>query len=829
MSSIQNLRFASRLLKRSPGLVAVAALSLGLGIGVNTAIFSLVHAALFQTPKVESPGELVNIYSRREGSNDYSTSSVADWADLRERSGTIGGLAGHSWAMINVELGGQPTLQIGSLVTDGYFEMLGVDAAIGRRFLPEEQVKGASPVVLLTHRFWQRALSGREEVVGETLLIGGTDFEVVGILPRGFNGLLRALEAELFVPAVQIELVEPAGQIESQGRRGAGQDRYDWRGFRFLTLTGRLQEGATLDGAQAELQTLMANLAAEHPDSNERVTAVLVPASDVLVNPSVDGTLLPGAALVLVMVGLVLLVASANLANILLARAVARRREIGIRLALGAAKRQLVSQLLTESALLAAVGAVTGLAIAAVALRLIAANRIDLPISPSYDLRLDLPVLLFALALTVLTGLICGLVPALQSFRTNLIPALKAESGTGTERVGGRWRPSLGTLLVVGQVALSLILVIGASLLTRSVGAARQVDLGFDAEPIGVVTLDLDTLGLEQDAARERLNGLVERVRGVPGVEAAGVTTRMPLGLNMVNSSFFIEGFRETEDDPPLNLEVTTVDAGYFEAMDSELLEGRLFDSRDHAEAPPTAVVTRAMAQRFWPDQSALGQRFRVGVPDSAEYEIVGVIEDHKVITPGEETRPFVHFSWQQAGGEYGLIAFRTRGAANVMLESVYREIQLAEPGAFIMDTTTVDRMRDTMLLPVRAGGALLSGMGALALFLSGTGLAGLVAYRVGQRTREIGLRMALGAAQRTIVRRVLSQSLSFVAIGSLIGIAGAFALGQALRSVLYVSAFDPLSIIGGVAILTMVAALASIVPARRAASVDPLVALRQT
>ncbi len=830
MSLGQNLKFGIRTLRKSPGLLAVAALSLGLGIGVNTTVFSLVHAVLYRMPDVERPQELVNVYTRREGTEAFNTTSGPDLEDLRTQSKTLDELVGYSWALVNIELNGEPTLEMGSLVTEGYFEMLGVRPALGRTFIPEEHATGGPPAVVLTHRFWRRALSEDPSVIGTTLRIGGSDFLVAGILPPGFNGLQRGIEAELFVPAAQVELVEPAGEIWSQGHRGQGLTRFEWRGFRFLTLTGRLHEGASDREAQAEVQTLMANLAAEHSDSNERLSGTVIPTADVRINPALDGTLLPGAILVLVMVGLVLLVACANLANMLLARATSRRREIGVRLALGASRRQLISQLLIESALLACVGTVSGLAVAAVGMRFLALQRLDLPISPTIELHLELPVLLFALALAAITGLLCGLVPALDASRTNLVPALKAESGADANPGTRRWRPTLGSTLVIAQVALSLVLVVGASLLARSVSAARGTDLGFDADPVGVLTLDLGPLNLEPEVGRQRIDRLVAQVEALPGIESAGVASRMPLGLNMWNASFFIPGFRESEEDPPLDLEVTYADSGYFDSLKLELLEGRLFDQRDRPDTPAVAVVTEAMARRFWPESGALGRRFRINQADSPEVEIVGVLRDYKVITPGEAPRPFVHFAWNQRGGEYGLLTYRARtGSASDLLETVYQEVQRSEPGAFIADSTTMAQMRDTMLLPVRAGGALFAGMGALALLLAGTGLAGLIAYRVTQRTREIGLRMALGAGQNNIVKRVLKQSLSLVGIGSAIGLIGVLVLGKALGTVLYVSPWDPLSIFGGIAVLALVAVAASVFPARRAARVDPLVALRQS
>ncbi len=833
MNLLHHLRIGCRVLAKSPGLVLIAGLSLGLGIGANTAIFSILHHSLYSLPGVEAPEELVNVYTRRETGSTHSTNSIADLADLRAQSRAFEELAGSSWALANVEIGGDPTMQIASLVSPGYFEMLGIRPQRGRLWSDDELVPNGPPAVLVTDRFWRSALGERKDIVGERLRVGTVDFTVTGVLPEGFHGILRGLEPELFFPTAVVEVVSPAGEIATEGRRG-DQTLYEWRGYRFMTLTGRLAEGETAGSAQAELTNLMANLEAAHPESNHDLTLAAFPTLSVRVHPDLDSTFLPAATLVMVMVGLVLLVACANVANLLLARATGRRREIGVRLALGAPRRDLLAQLLTESGLLAMVGTAIGLLVAFFALRGVRLMRLDLPVSPVFEPRIEVPVLLFTAGIAALTGIACGLAPALQAVGTNLVGALKSEaSSPGNPRTSAtgirRLLPTMGSGLVVSQVALSLILVVGASLLARSVLAARDVALGYDADSIGAITIDLAALELDRDATRAAFERLEQAATSVAGVEAAGVTTRMPLGLNMWRANFFIPGIREREDDPPLNLEISHANNNYFDAMELEALEGRLFRSSDRPDTPHVAVVTRAMAERFWPGESSLGKRFRTNHIDGDEVAIVGVVPDHKVITPGEPARPLVYFPWSQRGGNsFAIVNYRSRGDAAAVLGEVKRAIAKAEPGGFVADASTLGRMRDAILLPVRAGGAVFSGMALLALVLAGTGLAGLIAYRTASRRREIGLRMALGAARSRVASEVLRDSLRLVLAGSALGLLGVLILGQLLQTVLYVSPWDPISLVGGVLVLILVASLASLVPARRAASVDPLTALRQ-
>ena len=437
-------------------------------------------------------------------------------------------------------------------------------------------------------------------------------------------------------------------------------------------------------------------------------------------------------------------------------------------------------------------------------------------------------MLLFTLTLALATGLLFGLVPALQSSKTDLVSSLKSE-GAVAERVRGPLGRVLqpGGLLVVAQVALSMVLVAGASLLLHSLSAARSVDLGFQAERIGVLMADLSSLGVENVEAEVRWRRLQQRVGALPGVEATAVATRMPLGINIHQSDFFIPGHRESRSEPPLSLDVTHAGADYFGTLGIERIEGRLFDDRDRPDTPRVAVITRAMQRRFWPGESAIGERFRVGTVDSPEVEVV--VEDYKVRTPGEAPRPMVHFAFSQGPQTYGHLIFRSVGPAPAALEAAVREVRAAEPDLFLMDTATMGEMRDLMLIPLSAGGVLVGGLSLLALLLAGVGLSGLIAYGVGLRRREIGIRMALGADRRSVLAGVLARSFTLVGIGAVLGLGGSLALGQMLRQVLYVPAVDPLSLAVAVVAVGATGLAASVLPARRATGVDPLVALRQS
>lgn len=830
MNITRDFRYASRALLKTPGFLLVTALSLGLGIALNTTMFGVIWSTLFSTPDIERPDQLVSVYTAQSGEADLVGNSIPDLRDLSDSTETLQSVFAQSLAVANVSVDGRPTPRIGSVVTANFFEALGVRAALGRTFLPEEALGGsARPTVVLTHSYWQRGFGARPDILDEALRIGGFDFEIVGVLPQGFRGMLRGLQPDLFVPLAHLASIEPMGEISSEGRRG-GLPNEEFRGFRFLTTYGRLAEGSTIAQAEADVQSIYAGLAAAYPDTNPNFEARLLPTSSVHIDPDLDGTIVPAAMVALGMVILVLLVACANIGNLLLARAEARRREIALRLSLGASRWQLVRLLLVESILLSLIGGLAGLALAVLAMRLIARMPLDLPIDVVLEPTLDGPVLLFTLGISLVTGLVFGLLPAARSARASLVPALKDEgSGTRAERGLRAWlQPS--RLLVVSQVALSLVLLVGAGLLQRSVQVARAVDVGFEAERIGAFTTDV---GPGDQSAREAMwQRLIRVVEAHPEVERAAVATRSPLELNIHRAEFFIPGHRELESEPVISHDVTRTNNRFFEVLDLEIVDGSTFPTlaageTEDRETPRIALVNQAMAGLYWPGESAVGKIFRTPAADSPPTTIVGVVEDYKVRTPGEAPRPMVHFWSEGAVPQFGNLLYRTRGNVDSVQQDVQRTLLAAEPDLFVLEATSLSSRRDLVLLPIRIGGAVVSGLSALALVLAVVGLAGLIGYWVNRRTREIGIRVAVGADRGRITRLVLLRSLSLVAVGGLLGLAGAALLGQVLRTVLYVPTIDPVSFLAGLTILGTAAILASLIPVRRATSIDPIQALR--
>ena len=820
----RDLIFGLRMLRKNPLLLIVASLSLGLGIGLNTAVFSVVHAALFRGPNIERAGDLVNFYSVKQGVPDLRPNSYADFVDMRERLETVDALVGYSLQLINYERRGLPTLEIGTIVTRGYFELLETRPALGRLF-NDGDFDSDAPVVVVSHRFWQKELSAESGSIGTSVRLGSRVFDVIGVLPEDFTGFSRGLIPDIFVPITPTTEVRPLGEVASDGSRN-GRSLLDWRGFRFLTLTGRLAPGSTLAQAQAEANALANSLAEEFPDSNLSRGSLLLETQKVRFDPDLDATLVGGAMLLLGVVALVLLVACGNIVNLLLAKAQTRSGEMALRTALGASRTQIVRQLLVESLLYGLISGAVGLLVAALAIRLLAFVRLDLPIEPQLVLRLDPPVLLFTFGVSLIASVIFGLFPALHAGRLALVPLLRSDGTTSAAPGRRRFRPT--DLLVIGQVAVSLVLIVTAGLMFRSIGAARDIDTGFEVDRIGVASVDLRSAQVSPDELPVLWRRMKDRVEALPGVEMVTLASRIPLGPSVNRNDFFIPGYRETETDPPIYLDVANVDEDYFATLGLQLVSGRLIDMRDTPDTPRVAVVTEALVRRFWPNESALGKRFRVASSNSTEVEVVGVVRDYKIRTPGESPRPMVHFAWNQraptSGGE---LAYRATNVSERTLEEVVGAMRM-EPGLLVMQSTTMARMRDLILLPQNIGSIVATGLGSLALFLSVLGLSGLIVYWVSRRGREIGLRMALGAGRSAVVTLVARRAFALVGFGLILGSVISAVLGRLLEAVLYVPAFDPISLSIGVVVLLVAGVLASVVPVRRAMSIDPMMVLRR-
>jgi putative ABC transport system permease protein len=818
------LVFGLRMLRKNSLLLVVASLSLGLGIGLNTTVFSAVHAALFRAPSIERADDLVNVYSVKAGVSDLNPISYADFVDMRAQLRSFDALVAHALALINYEREGLPTLQFGAMVSSGYFELLETRPGDGRLFQDSDFTTDA-PVAVVSHRFFQSELGGDPAAVGKPVRLGRRVFDLIGVLPENFTGFTRGIAPDIFVPITAAAEFQPMGENVADGVPN-GRSIVDWRGMRFLTVTGRLTPTATLAQAEAEANGLATALAADFPESNLARSVTLREAKRVRLDPEIDGVLLPIALLLLALVGLVLVVACANVANLLLAKAQSRGAELALRAALGASRRQIVTQLLVESALYGLICGAVGLGVAALAIELLSLVRFDLPFQPQIALRLDAPVLLFTFVMSLATSVLFGLIPARHAGRLALVPLLRSAGGATAAGTRRWFHPA--NLLVVGQVAVSLLLVVVAGLMFRSVDAARGVDVGFEVERLGSVFVQLpdgEQTPTELQTAWDRVE---QRIENVPGIDGVALATRMPLGPNLVANDFFIPGHRETEADPPLSLDTTTVDEDYFATLELELVKGRLIDTRDALGTPPVAVVTEAMERRFWPGDSALGKRIRVASSASPQIEIVGVVRDYKIRTPGESPRAMVHFAWRQRPRNAVALAYRSTGPAENTLEQVVAAARAEVPDLLVVQSTTMSRMRELLLLPLTAGSFAAAGLGALALFLAVLGLSGLVAYWVNRRAREIALRMALGAKRASVLRLVAGRTFVMIALGAVLGGTAAVVLGQLLAPALYVPGFDPASLAVGVAVLLLAGIVACVVPARRATSIDPMSVLRQ-
>ena len=821
---VKDLKYGFRMLLAHPGFSSVAVLSLALGVGLNTTIFSIVNSVLLRPAPVEKPDELVEIYSSVPEGFDYSTTSYPDYLDFQAQAKSFSGILGYTLMGVSLSQKGSSELIIGEIVTGNYFEVLGVDALLGRTFLPEEnETPGSHPVVVLGHGFWQRQFAGDSDALGQTLKLNGVQYTVVGVLPPSYPGSFPGFSPELWVPTMMAREVDPMGVQDVQGNT-TGDNRLDQRGRRWMFVKGRLAPGVTLEQARAEMTTIAERLANEYIESNEKRGVTLLLAENVRFHPMLDKPLTPVALLLLSVVGIVLLIACANVANMLLARATTRRREIAVRLAVGASRARLIRQLLAESLVLSGVGGGLGLLLAAWASALLDNYRPDFGLPIALDLGLDIRVLVFTIGLSILTGLLFGLAPALQASRADLISALK-ESSTD-QKAAGRFH--LGNLLVVGQVALSLVLLIGAGLLVRSLIASRTAEIGFSPDPLGVVTLNLDMNGYEEEQGKNFYRQALERIRALQEVESASIAARFPFEMNINLSDIHVDGHELTSnEDKPFVVDVTFVGVDYFRTMGISLLEGRPFRESDTEDAPGVVIVNEKLARTLWPEESAIGKRIRRD-PDSPPLEIVGMASNHKVRTVGESPRPYLHFARAQNYNGYGSLLIRSRGDAAATVETVRRTLLQMNPELTVMDAMSFNEQLAVSLYPVRMGSRLLGGFSLLAVLLAAIGLYGLIAYWVSQRTREVGIRIALGAETHRVMVLVLKQGMILAGLGVVIGLVASLLVNRALAGVLFgIQAVDFLTLAVSAFILLVAALVANAVPAWRASQVDPMVALR--
>ena len=827
-SLLADIRFAVRWLRKSPGFTLVAVASLAIGIGFNTALFAVVDALLFKPLPVAAAHRLVDLFTSNSfGTSSYSTSSYPDYVDLSAANDVFEGMAGYSPMFAALNLDGRSRLAMGEIVSGNYFQVLGVPAAVGRTILPSDDVPGAARVAMVSHRYWTRELGAAPDVVGKTLRLRGNAYVVVGVTPRDFNGMVPVLAPELWIPVVASLDVEPVGMRDAIPSP-TGTTRLDRRADRWMFIRARLKPGATVDQARANLSVLMSRLDLANPITNKDRRLTLKATNDVHFHPSVDPVAMPIAVGLMVVVGLVLLIVCANVASMLLARASGRQKEIGIRLAIGASRGRLVQQLLTESSVMSSLGAAGGLLLAWWATRILSSLTVPLPIPLVFDLRIDVRVLAFTLGATAFAGVLAGLVPALQASKPNLVADLRGEAA-GSRPAGRLW--TLRDALVAGQIAVTALLLVVAALLTRSLVAAQRTSVGFPANHLAIVSTDTGLLRYTEPRSRQFYDQAVARVSAIPGVESAALVTRVPLQVNASRWEIWIPGHHTPGEHGDV-IEQTSVSPDYFKTIGVPIVEGRAFTDADRPETPRVAIVNETMARRYWPGQSAIGKTLRSRASDGPAFEIVGVSADHKVLTVAEPPTPFLQVARNQRPSGYAAIIARSARDAPTLLRDMRRTLLALEPNLVFVENQTMEAQVDATMFPARASAWLVSGVGLTAMLLAAIGLYGVIAYSVARRTREIGIRIALGARSPAVIGLVLRHGLAVAIVGLAAGCAiaaiAAVAAGRFLPGVLYgVTAADPVAWLSAITLLLGVSGLANLIPAWRATRVDPSEALR--
>jgi predicted permease len=798
------------LLSKNPAFTLVAVLSLGLGIGANTTIFCWIQAILLNPlPGVAESDRLVVLVSTH-GTATYDTVSYPDLKDYAGLKDVFSGIIGSQITPASLSVGGRSQWIFGQIATANFFDVLGVRAVVGRTFLPEEGSKpGGHPVMVISYGLWQRRFGGDPRLVGKTVELNRHSFTIVGVAPPEFQGTMSALRIDFWAPLMMHEEVANFGSLN---------ERRD----RWLHTQARLQPGVSLQRAQVAATMLARQLEQAYPKEDREIGMKVLPMWKAPYGG--QAFFLPVLRILIVVSGVVLLIVAANIANLLLARATSRQKEIAIRLAMGAGRMRLIRQLLTESIVLAMVGGATGVLFANWAVDLFKFFMPNTHLPIGYDFRVDYQTLGFTVLLALITGILFGLTPAFQAVRTDMHDTLK--EGTRGSSAGGRVHHNLRGALVVSEVALALLLLVGAGLCIKGFNRARLIDPGFDPDNVLVAGLRIGANGYDEKTGLVFYRKLHQRLNELPGVTDAGLASWFPLGF---------EGGPATSVDPEgyvraPNEDVTVpyaiLSPGYFAAMRIPLLEGRDFTDQDDRNSLPVAIINDNFAKRFWPGQDAIGHRFKaVG----RVLTVVGIVKSGKYRSLNEPPRPFVYLPYQQGVWDLNLgVALRTKGDTAGMVGTIRRAIHELDPGVEVWSSLSMTDYIKAAFLAQKVTSTLLVILGLTALLLASMGIYGVMAYTVSQRTHEFGIRVALGARSNNVLALVLRQGMFLTLLGVGIGLGGAFALTKALSSFLYgVSPFDPVTFSTVALALALVTLFACYLPARRATRVDPIVALR--
>lgn len=802
---LQDARHGLRMLRKNPGFTITAILTLALGIGANTAIFSVVSAVMFRPLPVKSPGELVSF--RNAGGNAmFDTFAFPNYKDVRDQNTVFAGVIAYRLAPVGLSHEGVSQRVWSYMVTGNYFTGLGLRAHLGRLLTPEDdRTPGSHPVAVVGYDSWQKRFGGRADIVGQEIIVNGRSYSIVGVGPQGFSGTKVIAAPEIWFSAAMQTDIEP------------GTNLLVTRGASAFFVLARIKQGVSNAQVQANLDSIGQGLAADYPEENKGMRILLSEAAS-LSGGMIRGASVGFAALLMAVAGLVLVLACANLSNMLLARATERREETAIRLAMGASRWRLVRQLLTESMMLALAGGLVGILPALWPMRFSVQMKPPADFPMMLDVHWDYRVLAFGFGITLLTGILFGLLPALQATKTGLAPALK------DGRTGGRSRGWISNGLIVAQVALSIVLLTGAALMVRGLQQVQGLDLGFD--PYGAVEagFDLRMAGYDSARGREFQKQALQLIRTMPGVQA-GLTDLVPPDLHFPNGLIFIEGASEERTANTPRALSSRASPGFFGAMNTRLLAGRDFTDNDIAGKDLVTVVNQTFARRFWPTGDPIGKRFTVGDPRAPKLTVIGVVQDGKYNSLSGPQQPMAYRSlWQAYSGPTGLVV---RGNTPNLVGAVRREIKQLNAHLPLNAAPLSDRLA-LALLPARVATSVLGAFALVGLALAAVGIYGVISYAVTRRTKELGIRMALGAHKSDVLALVIGQGMKPALLGALLGLPATFALTRLMTSFLFgLSATDPLTYAGTFVLLASVALLACYLPALRATRVDPLVALR--
>jgi predicted permease len=817
----QDIRYALRGLRKSPGFAAVAILTLALGIGANTAIFTVINAVFFHPIPVKDPARLVEIFTVDQRrflglANNFFPSSYPNNEDIQRRAQSFDGMTIQSFAFtrISMTVNGQPNQYFAQLASGNFFDVLGVRAQLGRTFRPEEDREtGAGPVVVLNHGFWERVMASNPSMIGQSVLINGQGFTIIGVAPKGFQGTSVIGGPDMWIPM----------SMHDQILTGFSKSLFNERRFLGFSAVARLKPGVRQEQAKAELQAIASDLEKAFPLANKGRSFTTQPLLESSVAANQRGQFELAGLMMMGVVGIVLLIACFNIANLLLARAAGRKREISIRVAIGASRGRIITQLLAEAMVLAIAGGSLGLGLALFGRDLMWRFRPPQLPANGMDLSLDWHVMAFTFAVAIGTGLIFGLAPALQSSRPDLVTELKERSG-GELRKGGSF--GVRDILISLQVSVCLIALVAAGLFLLSLRNAHNMDLGFDTTNLAMLSFDVGALNYDKPRAREFERRVLEAAQNTPGVSDAALSNTIPLFQGGFGRTLFREG-EDTNNGQSGHIgQISAVTPEYLKTMGISLVRGQMLDYAAREESPRVTVINETAARQIWPNEDPIGKRFTF-FRDKDMTQVVGIVRDSKYNAIGEQPTPYFYTPLAQNPDAAVTVFFRTHGDPRAALSAVRMQVQTMDRNLPITNVWPIGEVISQSLWASTFGTSLLTVFAMIAMALCAVGIYGVIGYSVGQRIREFGIRMALGAQPRDVLLMVLKRSALIMGAGLLFGLVVAFGLARFIATFLYgVNTNSPLAFLAMALVLAVVGIFASYIPARRAARVDPMVAL---